>query len=76
MTLITTRIIVRPDGTVSLAEPLPVGEHVAQVEIADKLVAQPPLERFDINKLPVFDLGPWPKGLSLRREDMYGDDGR
>lgn len=24
---------------------------------------------------PVDDLGPWPEGLSLRREDMYGDDG-
>ena len=25
---------------------------------------------------PVDDLGPWPERLSLRREDMYGDDGR
>lgn len=25
---------------------------------------------------PVDDLGPWPEGLSLRRADMYGDDGR
>ncbi len=25
---------------------------------------------------PVDDLGPWPEGLGLRREDMYGDDGR
>jgi hypothetical protein len=25
---------------------------------------------------PVDDLGQWPEGLSLRREDMYGDDGR
>ena len=25
---------------------------------------------------PVDELGPWPDGLSLRREDMYGDDGR
>lgn len=25
---------------------------------------------------PVDDLGPWPEGLSLRREDLYGDDGR
>ena len=25
---------------------------------------------------PVDDLGPWPEGLSLRREDMYDDDGR
>ena len=25
---------------------------------------------------PVDDLGAWPESLSLRREDMYGDDGR
>ena len=25
---------------------------------------------------PVDDLGPWPDGLSLHREDMYGDNGR
>jgi len=25
---------------------------------------------------PVDDLGLWPEGLSLRRVDMYGDDGR
>ena len=25
---------------------------------------------------PVDDPGPWPEGLGLRREDMYGDDGR
>jgi hypothetical protein len=25
---------------------------------------------------PVIDVGPWPEGVLLRREDMYGDDGR
>ncbi len=25
---------------------------------------------------PVDDLGHWPESVSLRREDMYGDDGR
>jgi hypothetical protein len=25
---------------------------------------------------PVISVGKWPEGLSLRREDMYGDDGR
>ncbi len=25
---------------------------------------------------PVDDIGPWPDGLSLHREDMYGNDGR
>ena len=30
----------------------------------------------DLLDFPVDDLGPWPEGLSLRREDLYGDDGR
>lgn len=30
----------------------------------------------DLSNFPVDDLGPWPESLSLRREDMYGDDGR
>ena len=25
---------------------------------------------------PIHDPGPWPDDLSLRREDLYGDDGR
>lgn len=76
MTIITTRLIVASDGSISVADTVPVGEHVARVEVADTLVLPAPLETFHIDKLPVFDLGPWPEGLSLRREDMYGDDGR
>ncbi len=26
--------------------------------------------------LPVMDVGPWPKGLDLSREALYGDDER
>ena len=29
-----------------------------------------------LDDFPTIDVGPWPDGLSLRREDMYGDDGR
>jgi len=35
-----------------------------------------PEEPFDVDTLPIHDLGPWPEGLSLRREDMYDEDGR
>lgn len=55
-------------------------ERVAEVEdFVDFLAAraQPPRpaarEPLDF---PVDDLGPWPEGLSLRREELYGDDGR
>ena len=33
-------------------------------------------ERFGVEELPSHDLGPWPEGLSLRREDIYGEEGR
>lgn len=29
-----------------------------------------------LDDFPTIDVGPWPFGLLLRREDMYGDDGR
>jgi hypothetical protein len=30
----------------------------------------------DLSDFPVDDLGPRPENLTLRREEMYGDDGR
>ena len=57
---------------------LPV-EQIAEVEdfvdflkqrASKKATADEPLD------FPTDDLGPWPEDLSLRREDMYGDDGR
>lgn len=42
-------------------------ERTAREEVADK---ESPLD------FPVISVGKWPENLSLRREDMYGDDGR
>jgi hypothetical protein len=43
-------------------------------------VYQPVLTRkpisVSLHDFPVDDLGPWPEGLTLRREEMYGDDER
>ena len=75
MTVINTRIIVTPEGTISITTPLAAGEYIARIEIAEQLGPQLPTD-LDMDDLPVHDLGPWPEGLSLRREDMYGDDGR
>lgn len=69
MTVINTRITVAPDGTVSTATPLPAGEY----EVA--ITAAAPKPRRSVLDLPVHD-GPWDDSISLRREDMYGDDGR
>lgn len=54
-------------------------EQIAEVEdfvdflkqrASKKATADEPLD------FPTDDLGPWPEDLSLRREDMYGDNGR
>lgn len=76
MTVITTRLTVAPDGTISAAAPIPTGEHVASIEVRERPPRQLPTLPFDVDALPRRDLGPWPEGLSLRREDLYGDDGR
>lgn len=76
MTVITTRLTVAADGTISTADPIPPGEHSASIELRERPPRQLPTLPFDVNALPVRDLGPWPEGLSLRREEMYGDDGR
>jgi prevent-host-death family protein len=42
-----------------------------------KLIGQAPAKQDPVlDGFPVIDAGPWPEGLSLRREDIYGDDGQ
>ena len=76
MTVITTRITVSSDDIISTATPLPAGEYVASIEVREPPARQLPTLPFDVDALPVRDLGPWPEGMTLRREDLYGDDGR
>ena len=71
MTVVTTRIIVREDGSVSLATPLPAGEHVVSVEVPD---AKETWRIITVDDLPKFDVGPWPDDPRLDREYLYGDD--
>ena len=77
MTIVTTRIQVAEDGTISGRAPggVPPGEHVVTLSVAVPARQEPTIP-FDVDELPRHDLGPWPEGLSLRREDLYGDDGR
>lgn len=73
MTVVTTRIQVAEDGTISGRVPagqVPPGEHDAVVTVATA-----PRRRLSVKDLPVYD-EPWGDSISLRREDMYGDDGR
>jgi hypothetical protein len=71
MNEIRTRIQVGPDHTISgIAPPeIPPGEHIAIIAVSKQQIS------LRVADLPVHDL-PWDGSVSLRREDMYGDDGR
>lgn len=55
-------------------------ERIAEVEnFVDFLQQRAKFEQLSQDKtlnFPVISVGKWPNGLSLHREDMYGDDGR
>jgi hypothetical protein len=55
-------------------------DRVAEVEDFVDFLRERILRRSEAGRqpldFPVDDLGPWPEDLSLRREDLYGDNGR
>jgi hypothetical protein len=72
---IETEMSVAEDGKAVIQLQLPptvtVGKHRAVVVMDDHAtVVHAPFD------LPVHDFGPWPVGLPLRRERLYGDEGR
>jgi hypothetical protein len=77
MSDVRARIHVDADHKISGVAPaeVPTGEHEITIAVSPP-VRQMAKKPFDVNDLPEHDLGPWPEGLSLRREDIYGDDGR
>jgi hypothetical protein len=74
MTDIQTRIRVDPDHRISGTAPaaVPVGEHNATITIVHPRLAK---QRPSVRDLPIHDL-PRDGSVSLRRKDIYGDDGR
>jgi hypothetical protein len=80
MKAIETEMSVAADGRAVIELQLPstvaAGKHRAVVVLDerraddDRASARLPVE------LPVHDFGPWPAGLSLQREHLYGDQGR
>ncbi len=74
MTDIRTRIRVNADRRISGIAPsaVPPGEHEATITVAR---LGRPQKRARIADLPTHDI-PWDGSISLRREDMYRDDGR
>ncbi len=74
MTDIRARIRVDPDHRISGTAPadVPPGEHEVTIIVARPQRAE---KRPRIAGLPTHD-EPWDGSISLRREDIYGDDGR
>jgi hypothetical protein len=81
MRAIETEMSVAADGRAVIELQLPAvtaGKHRAVVVLDERrtdedraaAVARSPVD------LPVHDFGPWPAGLSLQREHLYGDEGR
>ena len=78
MNQIRTKILVGPDHRITGTVPDAVapGEHEVTITLLSPPVDERQPEPLKAADLPSHDLGPWPEGLSLRREDMYGDNGR
>lgn len=72
MTVIITHITVSPSGTISAHSSVLVGEYAATITVA--ATPQRTGKPFMMEHFPVHD-GYW-DGRSLRRKDIYGDDGR
>jgi hypothetical protein len=57
--------------TLQLPPDVPVGQ-CRVVVVVDPLTGEKP---FPFN-LPVYDVGPWPEGFTVSREQIYDEDGR
>jgi hypothetical protein len=71
MSVVLAKIRVAPDGTISGQAPreLPPGEYQAPIRLPERKAKR---RRLD---LPLHDAY-WDDAVSLRREDIYGPDGR
>ena len=76
MTQIHTRIRVGPDHRISGRAPdaVPPGEHGATLTVPPPPPRRRAARAFSAAALPMIDLGPWPEGIGLHRDDIYRDD--
>ncbi len=74
MVTVETTIEVDEQGkaTVQLPAGLAPGPYRAVVVIETR-VAEPARARLTFS---AHDVGPWPEGFTVRRQEIYGDDGR
>lgn len=75
MRTIETTATVEPGGILTVRVPpdVPEGDHHVVIVIEEQPL---PDQSAGLDDFPVLDVGPWPEGLSLRREDVYDDWGR
>jgi hypothetical protein len=57
-------------ATIQFPADVAPGPHRVVVVIEGPTTARAPLT------FAAHDVGPWPEGFSIRREEIYGDDGR
>jgi hypothetical protein len=57
-------------ATIQLPVDLAPGPHRVVMVIDEPAVARTPLT------FSAHDVGPWPEGFTVRREEIHGDDGR
>ena len=75
MRTIEATVVVGPDRCVSIRLPADIAEGPRRVVVV--IDDAPAAAAADlVSQLPRIDVGAWPEGLSLRREDLYDDDGR
>jgi hypothetical protein len=74
MATVRVRLHVDEQGRVSgrVAPAVPPGDYTAALVLPPERAVDAPSQL----DWPVHDSGPWPADLSLRREELYGDDGR
>jgi hypothetical protein len=80
MKTIETSATIAPDGKLHLhlrlSPDMPPGEYRVVLVMEERPTGPVDQKKRPPLSLPAHDLGPWPAGFSLRREDIYGDDER
>jgi hypothetical protein len=76
MKMIETMVVVDADHKATIQLPADVTPGPYQVVVViDERTTPAPAAR-SMKDFPSHDVGPWPEGFTVRREEIYGDDGR
>ena len=80
MRTIETTAVVTPEHTITVQLPPDIPPGPCQVVVVvdptnDQPAARPKSADWLLD-LPIHDVGPWPEGFTVSREQIYDDDGR